>query len=55
MSKIQKGAFKLATLMLKYNKLTENNVLPMQKTIIVNPFLLCLIKIDLYNPHSINQ
>ena len=52
MSKIQKGAFKLATSILKWNSLTENYVLPMQNIIVVNPFLLSSIKNDLYNPHS---
>jgi hypothetical protein len=45
MSKIQKGAFKLATLMLKYNSLTENYVLSMQNTIATAILDLSSIKI----------
>ena len=55
MSKIQKGAFKLAALMLKWNELTENNVLSMQNIIFTDLLLLCSIKSNLYNPHSQNQ
>ncbi len=55
MSKIQKGALKLVTSILKWNKLTENNVLSMQNIIFTDPLLLCSIKSNLYNPHSKNQ
>ncbi len=55
MSKIQKGALKLATSMLKFDKLTENNVLSMQNIIFTDLLLLCSIKSNLYNPHSKTQ
>ena len=54
MSKIQKEAFKLTISILKWNRLTENNALPMQNIVFISPFLLFSIKSNLYNPHSAN-
>ena len=53
--KTQKEALKLTTSILKWNRLIENNVLPIQNIIVIIQFLLCSIKADLYNPHSCTQ